>query len=137
MHRDIVQLCKDCPQCTKFGKNLKANASFNSTKPLPLLSGPNEELQLDYAGPLLDSYGNSIYILVAIDRYSKCPSAMITRSTGGRKIIKFLKSYIHSIPKSIKTDQYSGFKNKLVQALCKDKNIAQISARWGIIVVVV
>ena len=127
MHRDIVQLCKDCPQCTKFGKNLKANASFNSTKPLPLLSGPNEELQLDYAGPLLDSYGNSIYILVAIDRYSKYPSAMITRSTGGRKIIKFLKSYIqqHSIPKSIKTDQYSGFKNKLVQAFCKDKNIAQ------------
>ena len=31
MHRDIVQLCKDCPQCTKFGKNLKANASFNFT----------------------------------------------------------------------------------------------------------
>ena len=127
MHRDFVQLCKDCPQCTKFGKNLKANASFNSTKPLPLLSGPNEKLQLDYAGPLLDSDGNSIYILVAIDRYSKYPSAMITRSTGGRKINKFLKTYIqqHSIPKSIKTDQYSGFKNKLVQAFCKDKNIAQ------------
>ena len=52
---------------------------------------------------------------------------MITRSSGGRKIIKFLKSYIqqHSIPKSIKTDQYSGFKNKLVQNFCKDKNIAQ------------
>ena len=116
MHRDIVQLCKDCPQCTKFGKNLKANASFNSTKPLPLLSGPNEEFQLDYAGTLLDSNGNSIYILVAIDRYSKYPSAMITRSTGRRKINKFLKSYIqqHSITKSIKTDQYSGFKNKLV-----------------------
>ena len=127
MHRDIVQLCEDCPQCTKLGKNLKANASFNSTKPLPLLSGPNEEIQLDYAGPLLDSNGNSIYILVAVDRYSKHPSAMITRSTGGRKIIKFLKSYLqqHSIPKSIKTDQYSGFKNKVVQAFCKDKNIAQ------------
>ena len=127
MHRDIVQLCKDCPQCTKFGKNLKANVSFNSTKPLPLSSGPNEELQLDYAGPLLDSYGNSVYILVAIDRYSKYPSAMITRSTGGRKIFKFLKSYIqqHSNPISIKTDQYSGFKNKLVQAFCNDKNIAQ------------
>ena len=127
MRRDIVQLCKDCPQCTKFGKNLKANASFNSTKPLPPLSGPNEELQLDYAGPLLDSDGNNIYILVAIDRYSKYPSAMIKRSTGGKKIIKFLKSYIqqHSIPKSIKTDQYSGFKNKLVQPFCKDKNIAQ------------
>ena len=127
MHRDIVQLCKDCPQCTKFGKNLNANASFNSTKPLPLLSGPNEQLQLNYAGPLLDSNGNRICFLVAIDRYSKYPSAMITRSTGGRKIIKFLKTYIqqHSIPESIKTDQYFGFKNKLVQAFCKDKNIAQ------------
>ena len=127
MHGDIVQLCKDCPQCTKFGKNLKANASFNSTKPLPLLSGPNEELQLDYAGPLLDSDGNNIYILVAIDRYSKYPSAMITRSTGDKKIIKFLKSYIqqHSVTKSIKIDQYSGFKNKLIQSFCKDKNNAQ------------
>ena len=133
MHRDIVQHWKYCPQCTKFVKNLKANASFNSSKPLPLLSGPNEEPQLDYAGPLLDSNGNSIYILVAIERYSKYPSAMITRSTGGRKIIKFLKTYIqqHSIPKSIKTDQYSGFKNKLVQAFCKDKNIAQYFCSVG------
>ena len=133
MHRDFVQLCKYCPQCTKFGKNLKANASFNSTKPLHLLSDPNEELQLDYAGPLLNSDGNSIYILVAIDRSSKYPSAMITRSTGGRKIIKFLKTYFqqHSIPKSIKTDQYSGFKNKLVQAFCKDKYIAQYFCPMG------
>ena len=106
---------------------MKANASFSSSKLLPLLSGPNEMLQLDYAGPLLDPFGNSIYILVAIDRYSKYPSAMITRSTGGRKIIKFPKSNIqqHSIPKSIKTDQYSGFKNKLVRNFCKDKSIAQ------------
>ena len=58
---------------------------------------------------------------------------MITRSTGGRKIIKFLKSYIqqHSIPKSIKTDQYSGFKNKLVQQFCLDKNIAQFFCPVG------
>ena len=77
MHRDIIQLCKDSPLCTKFGKNLKNNTSFNSSKALPLLSGPNEELQLNYAGPLPDSAGNNIYILVAIDRYSKYMSAMI------------------------------------------------------------
>ena len=97
MHRDIVQLCKDCPQCTKFGKNLKANASFNSTKPLPLLSGPNEELQLDYEGPLFDSSGNSIYILVAIDRYSKYLSAIITRSTGDGRLLNFLNRIFNSI----------------------------------------
>ena len=133
MHRDIVQLCKDCPQCTKFGGNLKANASFNSTKPLPFLSGPNEELQLDFVGPLLDSVSNSFFFYVAIERYSKYPSAMITRSREGSKIIKFLKTYIqqHSIPKSTKTDQYSGFKNKLVQAFCKDKNIAHFFRPLG------
>ena len=126
-HRDIIQLCKDCPQCTKVGKNFNANASFNSSKTLSLLYGPNEDLQLDYAGPLLDSACNNLYILVAIDRYFKYPSAMITRSTGGKKIIKFLKSYIQhkSIPKSIQTDQYSDFKNSLVQAFSKEKNIYQ------------
>ena len=72
------------------------NASFKSSQTLPQLSGPNEELQLDYAGPaneelqldyagpLSDCAGN-VYILVAIDGYSKYPSAMITRSTGGKK----------------------------------------------------
>ena len=34
MHRDTIQLRKDCPQCTKFGKHLKANTSFISSKPL-------------------------------------------------------------------------------------------------------
>ena len=92
MHRDIIPLCKDCPQRTKFGKNLKANTSFNPTKPLPFLSGPNEELQHDYAGPLPNSAGNNIYILIAIDRYSQYPSAMNIRSTGGKKIIMFLKT---------------------------------------------
>ena len=39
MHRDIVQLCTDCRQCTKTGKNLKANTSFISTKPLMRIFG--------------------------------------------------------------------------------------------------
>ena len=109
MHRDIIQLCKDCPQCTEFDNYLKSNASFNSSQPLTPLSGPNEELQLDYAGPLPDSVGNFIYILVAIDWYSKYPSVTITQSAGSKKIIKFLESCIQqqSFPMSIKTDHYS------------------------------
>ena len=139
MHRDFIQLCKDCPQCTNFGKDLKANTSFNSTKPLPLLSGLNEEIQLDYAGPLPNSAGNNIYILVTIDRYSKYPSAMNARSTGGKKITKFLKTYIqhHSIPRSIKTDQYSVLKIGLFKHFAKTKIFLRFSDRSGTIVVVV
>ena len=44
-----------------------------------------------------------------------------------------MKAYFqdHSIPKSFKTDQYSGFKKTLVQAFCKDKNISQIFCPVG------
>ena len=67
MHRDIFQMCKNCPQCTNFGKYLKSNLSFDSSRLLPKLLGPNEEDHFDYAGPLQDHVTNQMYSLVAID----------------------------------------------------------------------
>ena len=55
----------------KFGKNLKSNVIFKSSQSLPRLLGPNEEVQLDYTSLLQDHLGNQMFILVAIDRYSK------------------------------------------------------------------
>ena len=112
--RVIVRICKECKECTLFGKNLKPINKLNSSKPPPLLNRSNRENCLDYAGLLSDGAGVQIYILVAIDRYSKYPSVMLTRTTCAKKILKFLKDYvtIHSIPKSIRTDQYSGFKKQ-------------------------
>ena len=125
IHRDIVSLCKSCRECTKFGKNLKPLSPFKMYKSLPLLNAPNEELQLDNAGPVCDGVCNKIYILVAIDRYSKYPSALLFKTTGANEVLKFLENYIftHSIPKAIRTDQYSGFKNKTVDQFCKSKGI--------------
>ena len=99
-------------------------------KPLPLLNAPNEKLRLDYAGPLSDGAGKQVYILVAIDRFSKYPSAMLTKTTGVNKILKFLDNFvfIHSIPKAIRTDQYSGFKNK---KYCKSKGFNHIFCSFG------
>ena len=50
------------------------------------------------------------------------------KQLGGEKIIPLLKSYIlqHSTPKSINTDQYSGFKNTLMSEYCKQKGFKQI-----------
>ena len=47
-------------------------------------------------------------------------------------LLIFLKSHIqqHSIPKSIKTDRYSGFKYKLVQAFCNKKNLTLFCQLW-------
>ena len=111
MHKDIVNLAEECRSCTRYGKNFKYLIPKNSAKPLPLLTKPGQELQLDYAGPLEDHKGKKVYLLVAIDRYSKFPSVKVTKSTGGKSTIKFLRTYIdtHGIPESIKTDQFSGF----------------------------
>ena len=110
MHKDIVNLAEECRSCTRYGNNAKYIIPKNASKPLPLLTQPGQEVHLDYAGPLEDYKGKYIYLLVAIDRYSKFPSVKITKSTGGKSSTKFLRSYIdiHGIPESIRTDQFSG-----------------------------
>ena len=82
---------------------------------------------------MFDSKGKKLFIIVAIDRFSKCPTAMITRKSGSKKILKFLKNYVHqhSISKNSRTDQYSGFKNAKLAEFCKSKGINQIFCPVG------
>ena len=127
MPKDIVNMAEECRSCTRYGKNAKYIIPKNATKALPLLSQPGQEPQLDYTGPLEDTKGNKIYLLVAIDRYWKFPSVKITKSTGGKSSVKFLRTYIdtHGIPESIRTDQFSGFKGKTMRKFCIEHNIEQ------------
>ena len=70
MHKDIVNLTEWCRICTRYGKNAKYIIPKDSPKPLPLLTQPVKELQLDYAGPLEDHKGKKIcyaYWLLLID----------------------------------------------------------------------
>ena len=83
MHKDIVNLAEERRESTRYGKNAKYIIPKNSSQPLPLLSKPGQEVQLDYAGPLEDGKGKKIYLLTAIDRYPKFSSVKVTKSTGG------------------------------------------------------
>ena len=126
MHKDIVNLAEECRSCSRYGKNVKYIIPNNESKPLPLLTQlPGQELQLDYAGPLEDKKWKKIYLLTAIDRYSKIPSVKITKSTGGKSWVNFLRTYIdtHGIPESIRTDQFSAFKGKTMKKFCSENNI--------------
>ena len=133
MNRQIIETCEKCRECTLFGENLKPASSFNTAKSLPVLSTPNQELQLDFAGPLLDEKGSKIFLLVAIDRFSKFPSVLIFKTTGAKKVTKYLDSYIriHDLPHSIRTDHGSGFKNSLVQEFCSNRGIKHILSPVG------
>ena len=55
IHRDIVALAQRCKQCTRTGKNLKPIIRKNKYTKLPPLSEPNEEIQMDFAGPLTNN----------------------------------------------------------------------------------
>ena len=128
MKPQIVEKCQGCMECTKFSKNMKSSQTFNSSLLLPPLVAPNEELQLDFAGPLQDEKGKKVFILVAVDRFSKFPSALLTKNTGSKKVIKFLEAYIrmYGIPKSIRPDHGSGFKSALVMEFCENLGIDHI-----------
>ena len=52
MHKDIVNLAKEFRTCTRYGKNAIYLIPKNSSKPLPLLTQPGHEVQLNYTGLL-------------------------------------------------------------------------------------
>ena len=65
IHREIIDQCQNCRWCSLYGKNVKSAKPFNSSKQLPTLMGPNEELRLGFGGPMLDKERKKIYILAA------------------------------------------------------------------------
>ena len=85
----MLTSAKKCPECTLFGKNIKTSAIYNSAKPLPPSSAPNQELQLDFSGPLIDDKKGKINILVAIDRFSKFLLVILTKTTSAKKKSNF------------------------------------------------
>ena len=91
-NRQIVKTCEKCRECTLNGKNLEPVKTFHTAQTLPNFSRPNQELQLDFAGPILDDKVAEIFLLVAIDRFSKFPSILFTKTTGAKKVTKFLES---------------------------------------------
>ena len=53
----------NCTQCTQNGKNIKSMIPTTQISEFPALFEPNEELNLDFGGPLDKTRGNNKYIL--------------------------------------------------------------------------
>ena len=90
MNHQIIETCEKCRERTLFGKNLKPASTFNTAQSLPVLSGPNQELQLDFVGQVLDEKGFKNFLLVAIDRFSKFPSVLFLKPLGLRRLLNSL-----------------------------------------------
>ena len=131
LNRQTFDTCENGRECTLCGKNLEPTKTINTAQSLPNLSGPNQELEPDFAGPVLDDTGNKTFFLVAIDRFWKFPSVLTAKTKGAKKVVKLLGSHIciHDISQSIRTDHGSGFKNDIVKQFCSSRGIDQILSR--------
>ena len=96
IYRQIYFHGINCTKCTQTGKNIKSIIPTTQISELPPLFEPNEEINLDFAGPPDNNWGNNKYILLCIDRFSKFPSAKITSSTSSNTVIEFLQDYFLS-----------------------------------------
>ena len=123
MHCELIVKATECKPCTVIGKNLKSfipAKQFNSH--IPCVE-PNQEIQNDFGGPIFDEKGNQIYILAAIDRFSKYPTACIYGKANGPNVLKFLDMYIenHGIQRSIRLDQAKCLVGNQVKTFCNKK----------------
>ena len=125
IHQSIVQMAKNSKDCTEQGKNLKPIIGKNQSFQMDLVIEANEEVQLDFAGPLPDELNKDAYILVAIDKWSKFPTAKVFSKTTADIAIKFMQRYISNnrVPHRLRCDQAQIFRAKKCQLFCKTKKI--------------
>ena len=127
MTEAIQRKCDSCIPSKLSGKNLKPNIPKTEQSSLPPLSAPNEEIQLDFIGPITDQI-RRFYILLSMDRYSKWPAASLCKTTDGETVTKFLAQYcnLNCIPKTTRTDKATAFTGRQFRELCKNKFIKPI-----------
>ena len=127
MTEAIQKKCESCLLCKMSGKNIKPNIPSTETISLPPLNNPNEEIQMDFIGPITEN-NRRFYILLSMDRYSKWPAASFCTSTDGGTALKFLEQYIqlNSIPKTIWSDRATAFTGCLFRDFCKKHYIKLI-----------
>ena len=107
IHRSIVQMAQNFRHCIEQDKNLKPVLGTKQSFQMQLVVEPNEEVQLDFARPLPDELNRDAYILVAIDKCSKFPTAKVVSNTPADIAIKFMHRYIsnNGVPRGIRCEQ--------------------------------
>ena len=93
MHREILAKASDCVPCTDNGKDSNPIIPKPKWYPHKACQEPNEEIQIDFRGPITNEKDKDIYFLACIDRYSKYPTARIFENANGANVVKFLRNY--------------------------------------------
>ena len=110
MMEAIQKKCETCIACKMSGKSFKPKLPQTEKNSLPRLSNPNEEIQLDFIGPITEN-NQRFFILLSMDRFSKKHAVSYCTSKDGETAVRFLEQYIrlNGLPKTIRTDKATAF----------------------------
>ena len=130
IHRNIVHMAQNCKHCTEQGKKSETNYREKHSFLMEPVVEPNEEVQLDFAGDLPDELNREAYILVAVDKRSKYPTAKVVSNTTADIAIKFMQRYNsnNGVPRRLRCDQAQTFRAKKFQLFCNSNNIKLLFA---------
>ena len=130
MHREILNKAAQCKPCTDIGKYLKPVVPASKWKPLLQCTEPNEEIQINFGGPITNEKDQDFYFLACIDRFSKYPTVEVFDKANGPNVLKFLDDYIqiHGVPRNIRLDQARCLIGYKVKNFCKQHNINILTA---------
>ena len=91
---------------------------------------PNEEIQIDFGGPINNEKNQEVYFLACIDRCSKFLTAEVFVRANADDILKFLQEYVllQRIPRSIRLHQARFQTGNRIKAFCNQNNLQLIEA---------
>ena len=123
MKQDIENQVKVCTACLASGKNLIYHKPKMYNGKLEHLSGPGQEIQIDFTGKSQNkNLQGEIQIILAVDRFSKWPTVQICKTSEAKKVINFLTSnfYLYGIPEKRTSDKGGAIISKETKQFCRN-----------------
>ena len=101
---------------------------MSANYPFQKIPEVNDEIAIDFAGPLKIARSSKKYLIVSIDKKTGWQDAKFLRAPTTRKVIEFLQRYIadKGIPKQSRTDPGTAFTRKEFQKFCEKYFIKHI-----------
>ena len=119
-------MVQDSMECAKKCEACQYHANFIHQPPEPLrltvASWPFDAWGLDAIGPLPKSSSGHLYILAAIDYFSKWAEAVPLREVKKETVVNFIRTHLiyrYGVPRYIITDNGKPFYNRPMIELCE------------------
>ena len=126
MLRDVAKYVSNCDVCVRNKSQQHANIKL---QPMTVPSGPFQIIHVDITGPLPLSDKGNVFILVAVDRFTRYVEAWPMPDQQTKTVtLTFIQGFVcrHGIPLIVVSDRGSPFVSHLAEDLYKELGIKRI-----------